>query len=326
MTLIADVINSHLPARKKMTPSGWISFSAVCCHHRGHRRDTKGRAGIIQENDVISYSCFNCGFKASWQQGNKINKKFTQLLYYLGVPDDLIKKLSLDVLKLFSSETEKYNTHLPNFKTIELPQGSDTLKNITNKNIIPVLEYMVKRNLYETDLDYYWTDEIILRDRLIIPFTYDNKIVGYTARTCKQNKTPKYLTSSQPGYVFNLDKQKYTHPWVIATEGPIDAIHINGIAILGSDINDKQKLLIETLKKNVLIVPDRDKSGEKLILQAIENEWSVSMPPWHYGINDISDAVDRYGRLLTLYSIMKYKYSSKLKIKLNMKSWLKENK
>jgi len=56
---------------------------------------------------------------------------------------------------------------------------------------------------------------------------------------------------------------------------------------------------------------------------ALDNEYFVSMPPWDDEINDISDAVAKYGRTLTLYSIMKYKEQSSLKIKLRMKKWIK---
>jgi hypothetical protein len=45
------------------------------------------------------------------------------------------------------------------------------------------------------------------------------------------------------------------------------------------------------------------------------------MPDWESDIKDISDAVERYGRLYTLYSIANAAESSHLKIKLRMKKW-----
>ena len=108
---------------------------------------------------------------------------------------------------------------------------------------------------------------------------------------------------------------------MILCEGPIDALHIGGIAALGSSINDAQRLLISTLEKNVIVVPDRDDKGKDLVEQALYYDWEVSMPEWDDNITDIGEAVAKYGRLLTLYSIMKYRMSNNLKIQLRMKKW-----
>ena len=45
------------------------------------------------------------------------------------------------------------------------------------------------------------------------------------------------------------------------------------------------------------------------------------MPPWADTVKDVGDAVDKYGRILTLNSIIKYKQHTTLKIKLGAKKW-----
>ena len=183
-----------------------------------------------------------------------------------------------------------------------------------------ILEYMSARQLNLDDTDYYWSPELAFRDRLIIPFYYEKRIVGYTARTVKDNKV-KYLTDSQPGFVYGLDEQSYNKVFCILCEGPIDAIHVDGCALTGSDINDQQALLLNRLNKEIFVVPDRDKAGSKLVEQAIDRGWSVSLPDWEEGINDIGEAVNKYGRLYTLYSIYNSAESSPLKIRLKAKKW-----
>jgi DNA primase len=133
------------------------------------------------------------------------------------------------------------------------------------------------------------------------------------------NKKVKYYTDVQPGYVFNMDAQNWNRKFVIVTEGPFDAIAINGISILGSEVNDIQTQLINDLGKRVIVVPDKDKPGEKLIDQAIENRWSVAFPKWHNEVADVADAVLKYGRLFTMQSILKNTESNKLKINLRRK-------
>ena len=76
----------------------------------------------------------------------------------------------------------------------------------------------------------------------------------------------KYYTDVQPGYVFNMDVQDWSRQFVIVTEGPFDAISISGVSILGSEVNDTQRELIDNLNRKVIVVPDKDKAGSKLII------------------------------------------------------------
>ena len=119
-----------------------------------------------------------------------------------------------------------------------------------------------------------------------------------------------------------MDAQHWSRKHIILVEGVFDAIAIDGVAILGSEINAKQKDQIDALNRKVIIVPDRDKAGSKLIDQACDWGWSVSMPPWHNDIKDINNAVIKYGKILTMQAILKHTYDSKAKIKVNEKLWL----
>jgi len=323
-----DTLLQFAPIKRKQTPSGWISFNAPCCHHNGTSADTRGRGGLIGNTDGgISYHCFNCGYKASWQPGRNLSYKMKNLMKWFNAPDDVITKLALDVMKLNEGETDNfYTVQLPTFVDVELPQDAKPIKDIENDiptHLIDVLKYMKERNLYLDDYNFYWSPSLGYRDRLIIPFYYNKKIVGFTARTFLPNKRPKYLSNQQPGYVFNFDEQRPEKIFVIVCEGPIDAIHVEGVAVLGSEIKDQQIAMINSLNKQVIVVPDKDKAGSKMIETALEQGWSVSMPDWGKDINDIGDCVKQHGKLYTLYSIVNNSESSKLKIQLREKQWLK---
>ena len=69
----------------------------------------------------------------------------------------------------------------------------------------------------------------------------------------------------------------------------------------------------------IVLVPDRDKAGQKLIDDALEYGWSVSFPEWEADVKDINAAVIRYGRLFTLKSIIDTKQTNRLKINLMRK-------
>lgn len=329
MSIVSDILTTYLPAKRKTTPSGWTSFNAPCCVHNGENADTRGRGGLITEGEVISYHCFNCGYKASWQPGRNLSYKFKKLLEWLNTPDNEITKLALDVMRINEGvEVQQHRVELPEFATVQLPEDAVRIRDIPDYNencrsfkyFLQVIEYMASRNLNLDDTDYYWSPSLAYRDRLIVPFYYEGRIVGYTARTTGDNRV-KYLTESQPGFVYGLDEQRPQKVFALVCEGPIDAIHIEGCALTGSEINDAQALLLNRLGKDIYVVPDRDKAGSKLIEQAIDRGWGVSMPEWSSDINDIGDCVQRHGRLYTLYSIVSAAESSPLKIRLRAKRW-----
>ena len=324
MSIVSDTITAHLPGKRKTTPSGWTSFNAPCCQHNGNSADTRGRGGLISEGDTVSYHCFNCGYKASWQPGRPVSNKLRKLLQWLNCTDDTITRLTFDVMRLNEGvEVAERKIELPTFETVPLPPDAVKIADITefNKFSIAIVEYMAARNLNLDDTEYYWSPSLAYRDRLIIPFYYEKRIVGWTARTIAADKKPKYLTETQPGFVYGLDDQGYNKVFAILCEGQVDAIHVEGCALGGSEINDAQALLINKLNKDIVVVPDRDRAGSKLVEQAIERGWGVSMPEWSQDVNDIGDAVDKYGRLYTLYSIASAAETSPLKIRLRAKKW-----
>jgi hypothetical protein len=321
MGLIADTLLQYLPGKRKQTPSGWISFNAPCCD------DKRQRGGfIINGGDAVSYHCFNCQFKASWQPGRPVSQKMSKLMRLLNISDATINQLRLEALRLNDHNPTSVQSIIPKFEPRALPPESELITSLLDHipdKLVPVLEYLHSRNLYLEDYPFYWTPKIGFSNRVIIPFLKDNVIVGYTARTIGDAK-PKYISEQQPGYVFNLDRQHNSREFVICCEGPIDAISIDATALMGAEIKDSQNWLLKQLGKEIILVPDRDHEGPKTVEQALEYGWSVSMPEWPVGIKDVNDAVCKLGRLATLWLIVSAKESNNLKIQLRAKQWFKE--
>jgi len=103
-----------------------------------------------------------------------------------------------------------------------------------------------------------------------------------------------------------------------------DALSINGLAVLHAEINDAQVKLIRSLGREVVVVPDQDEAGMKLVDRAVELGWAVSIPEWPDGIKDVNDAVIRLGRLGTLLIILEAKETSKIKIELRKKQLINQ--
>jgi hypothetical protein len=331
MSLIADTLLQYLPGKRKHTPSGWISFNAPCCD------DKRQRGGfIINGGDAVSYHCFNCGFKASWQPGRHISQKMNKFMRDLNMPDDMINQLRLEALRLDDNNTTEIRSIIPKFDVRALPLDAISFEELDTFLKLPdgdyavptkfteAYAYLVDRKIDPWAYPFYWTPKIGFSNRLIIPFIYKGEVVGWTARAINDAK-PKYLSEQQPGYVFNLDNQQDDREFVIVSEGPFDALSINGCAILGAEIKDSQNWLLKQLGKEILLVPDKDHEGPRTVEQAIEYGWSVSMPNWPNGVKDVNDAVVKIGKLATLYLIISAKESNSLKIQLRAKKWFKEN-
>ena len=337
MNLIQSTILTSLPSGKKKTPSGWISFNAPCCIHNGESRDTRKRGGIMNSPDgTLSFHCFNCGFKTSYTPGRKISYKAKKFMSWLGINDDTIKKLVIEAMRLEEAEGNPVEKKKAiSFVKKVLPKNSHKLdvwlekyikKDLTDRQhqyIDALLNYIKARGIGADWYDFMYSPDMSFdfNKRLIIPFYWKGEIVGYTGRIFDNSDKVKYYTEVQPGYVFNLDTQSWNRKFVIVTEGPFDAISISGVSILGSEINDTQKELINNLNRKVIVVPDRDKAGSKLIDQAVENRWSVAFPEWESDVDDVADAVLKYGRLFTIQSILKSTESNKLKIDLKRKMY-----
>jgi len=116
--------------------------------------------------------------------------------------------------------------------------------------------------------------------------------------------------------VFNLDAQTYDRTCVIVVEGQFDAIAIDGVAIMHNEPNETQCARIKALGREVIVVPDKDQPGAKLVKAAIDNNWSASLPPWEDDVKDVADAIKRYGRLYVLTTILHYKVSGEIKLNL----------
>ena len=325
MNEITSALLALLPPKRKSTPSGWTSFDAVCCHHRGEGRDDRKRGGILTNPEGgFQYHCFNCNFKAGWTPGKGLSKNTKSLFKWLGMGDTDVGKLNLVALKL--QETRPNAVKALNFDLKEIPLPDDCLpidtwiaEGAQDTELLDVISYLVDERKVGWDwYQWHWSPATGDKDRVIIPFYQDGKIVGYTGRKIKDGK-PKYLTDSQSGYVFNIDAQRNDRAYVIVVEGQFDAIAIDGVAIMTNEPNDTQIARINSLGREVIVVPDRDKPGAKLLGAAIKNNWSMSLPPWGDHIKDVADAVKEYGRLYVLSAILHYREHGEIKIHLHKK-------
>ena len=314
-------ILSFLPAKRKSTSSGWVSFNAPCCIHRGDNQDKRSRGGLKPSPDGSwSYHCFNCGYTASFVLGRNLTFKARKLLEWLNVPTEEIERINLESLKHRSiegllGERQAVANQLQNiaFEEKDLPADMQPLNELAK-------EYLCNRHI---PLDYPFLYKTMPRRGIVIPFTHDNQVVGHTTRFL-DDKTPRYIQEIQHGYVFGTDLQGAEWQYAIVVEGVFDALSINGLAVLHAEINDAQARLIRSLGRDIIVVPDQDEAGMKLVDRAVELGWSVSIPTWPEGCKDVNEAAICLGRVGCLLTILENRETSKIKIGIRKKQILKK--
>jgi hypothetical protein len=252
--------------------------------------------------------------------GRNLTFKARKLLEWLNVPTEEIERINHESLKHRSiegllGERQAVVNQLQNivFEDRDLPSDTQPL-NVAGQ------AYLRNRKLPE---DYPFLYKTMPRPGIVVPFTHDNQVVGHTTRFL-DDRTPKYIQDIQPGYVFGTDLQGADWQHVIVVEGVFDALSISGLAVLHADINDAQARLIRSLGREVVVVPDQDEAGMRLVDRAVELGWSVSMPNWPADVKDVNDAVIRWGRLAALITIMQARKTSRIKIELRKKQLVKQ--
>jgi len=322
-----DVLQ-YLPAKRKSSPSGWLSFNAPCCQHNGNNQDRRQRGGLKTNDGAWSYHCFNCGYTASFILGRTLSYKARRLLSWLGVPDREIEFANLESLRYRSiygivEDRQRVANILQGIEFEELDDFPPYSELITSE--FPKYWDYCRDRLVPTDFPMmtaikndgiHW-----VRPFVLVPFTWENKVVGWTARFL-DNKIPKYINHMQPGYVFGTDLQHSSWQHVLVMEGIFDALCIGGLAVMHNDISDAQARLIRSLGKEITVVPDQDSAGVALIDRAMELGWAVSIPVWE-DCKDVNDAVKKYGKLGTLLTIMQARETSRIKIELRKKALVK---
>ena len=314
-------ILSYIPQKRKQTSSGWVSFNAPCCVHTGESADRRSRGGVKQQEDDWSYHCFNCGFTASFVPGRPVSFKARKLLGWLGVDSTDIERLNLESLKRKSlldltAERNTIKQTQIDFDEKEVPDGVERI-DPNNKLHFHYVDYLKQRGIV-FGYPFLVDKKRGPRDRIVVPYTYKNRIVGHTSRYL-DNRTPKFINSQQPGYMFGYDLQKSNWTSAIVVEGIFDALSISGLACMHETISKEQAQLLKQLKRRIIVVPDQDRAGLSIIDAAVEHKFEVSIPEWPEDVKDVNDAVVRFGVAHTLQQIHQNAERSKIKIEMAKK-------
>lgn len=343
-------ITGALTGRRKRANTGFINIDCPMCVNRGHNADRRQRCGVKNNNPGVGVHCFNCGFDTRWLPGETLSRNLREFMVSVGVPDITVKKLNHRALayRRLVEKNPEAQALIPATFSLEFPRrplppqavSFNTLatQGCTDPDFLAVAEYLFSRGEdVAQSSTFYWSPdtENNMRRRVIIPFYRHGEIVGWTGRLIDPPRQigaklePKYFNSNPLDYVFNNHvMEDKARKYIVVVEGVFDALAIDGVATCGAKLSDKQAAWIDSMGKTVIVLPDHDKSGERLIDKAMQRGWHVAFPLiasgsaynwWDTDIKDAADAVARYGRLYTLTSIIKSASADKIAISVKRK-------
>jgi hypothetical protein len=336
MHSLIEYVKSLVPVNWTKSSAGWITGNCPACIHNGEvRADQKRRGAFLFEENEFVYKCFNCKFSTRWVQGDYFSFRTRSLLTWFGASSSDIQRLVLLLLAdnersiLLNPMPIAQTIYRPDWVEIALPENAIQISDIADENIttevVNALHLISDRNLLHWTDWAYSSETWKLKKRVILPYRFRGAIVGYSARlTSDVPIAPKYIVSKPPNFVFNLDNQHKNAKYTIVTEGDIDAISIGGVALGTNSASNEQISLISQLRKTVILCPDGDIAGAKLIDTALSAGWHVSFPEWLRYCKDANEAIIKYGRPFVVASIIKAATNNPTKIQVLSKMLLEK--
>lgn len=331
MKKLEDLIRNKIPFIYKKSSTGFEPVICAVCN------DYKIRGGFKFSGNMIGYHCFNCGIDGIFEEGStNISKSFKKILNAFQISNEEIDEIISENfianggLKQISKQEKEITLDILiknklSFITpeVKLPKNSVPINKINpqSREELNIIKYLSNRHIINVNHNFYISSEKDYQNRVIIPFLRNGKIIYWQARSIDGSE-PRYLNSSvhKTAVLYNYDElNKYSELPIFITEGVFDAIPINGVALIGSELNDVKKELLKKIKRRIIFIIQRDKNGKKLAYEALKNGWEISFPP--EGFNDVNSAICETGISWTINMIMKNipknQIEAKMSIELN---------
>lgn len=311
-------------------PNGYHPFKCLLCN------DYKPRAGFKFDGDLIRFNCFNCGVSAGYEElSGRISKNMRRVLTSHGVDDTEISSIlnsaffkpkSLNETITVDSLKKKVNLSTP---PVKLPLDSFKLGSTEQHLNLQeeIVEFLVSRHVDLNKYTFYFSTSERMKKRVIVPFYRNGTIIYWQARSISKLEKKRYDNSaaSRDAVIFNIDQlYRYSAVPLFVCEGVFDAMMFDGIAVLGSQLNDAKLTLLSNSNRRLVFPIDKDANGAKLATSVLNAGWEIAFSP--DGTKDLNDSVKKYGKAWTalqlVKSIPKDRFSANLKISLLPKKWI----
>jgi len=304
---LQDLIERKV-ALGKQSAKGFRALRCQVCH------DHSERAGFKFGGAEVRYNCFNCQARFVFTEGDtSVSKNARHILTCYGITREELNEVTGSSFLLKKAETKEIT--LESMKPqvslrtpeIQLPPHSYPLGSSFSEELqVPILEYLEGRVVDPLRVNAHFSTDPKFLNRVILPCTREGKIIFWQARTILPDVKPRYLSPSisKDAVLWGYDNifKNYDMPLFI-TEGIFDAEPLEGVALIGSKLNEAKLEILNRVRRRKIVVVDRDGNGERLAEVALKNGWEISFTPQDVG--DVNKSIQKYGRTFTIWTLMK---------------------
>lgn len=317
---IEDLVRKYVNFSGHASKEAWHSTYCEFCGDGSRKRGPRGGWRFSDNGDSAFYHCFNCGGEGSFvlNREHPFSKDMRKILDSFSIPSKEYNALLLTKKDSSTQKTVVKKSVYPS--SIEIPDYFIKVDEST-ASVKQTVRDFLKTNykLSPESYGFYYCNGLTkavdpknkaiaraLAGRLVIPFWFNGKMIYFQARDMTGKSSEKYISAAAPknNILFNMDELfKYTDDPLYVVEGPMDAIHLNGVATLGNEITSTQREMLAKCKRQKILVPDFFGDNNKLANQFIENGWDISFPEYRYKCKDVSAAIVKKGKLVVAKDI-----------------------
>lgn len=310
--IVTALLLQHIPAKSKRVRDGHKFNCPMCVKMGEPRPDTKQRGGLKLTFDGFVFNCFNCKFATGYSEGSRPTKKCIEFLKAIGAD---VTQIPIEIrLKTASHFTKKEVVVPTEFAKAKFPGELYPItalieSGFTDEHFDKLIAFMVEEYPFLlNDENILWSPSTVhdMNKRFTLPFYFGEELVGWTSRYYEKKPpegVPKYMMNRPDNYIFDMNRLKGNTNQILVLEGPTDAKSISGVAMMTNTINDVEAELLRRSGKDIIIVPDMEETGLRLVKDAAKYGFYVSFPNWPKGIKDCTEAVNKMGKLYTLFTI-----------------------
>lgn len=299
-TLETVIRASGVLSNRPPTATGWYDVKCAVC------QDYKPRAAFkFEPNGAVVYHCFNCGHTAGFAPPRTtFSNRMITVIVGFGIDLDYAKRV---LFSGFVSDTDSSTLKIADGSGVSVAappiEFPSAFIPITSDHTV-AYDYLVSRGVASVGEWFINSDPANRRwgNRVIVPVRNNrNQIVFYQGRSFNQNNynkrwespsVPKTCVIFNHTLIYNHD----TSVPLVVCEGIFDALSVGGVAILGSTFSDYQINELKKYRGAVIIIPNKDKNGKQMALQALQQGYQLSFPDIG-SCTDLNEAHVRYGQL-----------------------------
>jgi DNA primase len=117
--------------------------------------------------------------------------------------------------------------------------------------------------------------------------------------------------------MYNVDELfRYSSEPIFITEGIFDSIPLNGVALMGSSLNEAKLAILKKSRRRLIFVIDKNANGQHVATTAMAAGFEITFSPG----DDVNSSIGDYGLLWTIRTLLQRARTPGIRAELDVKT------